>query len=237
MWTSENRAQYERSEQRDPSDLRDDEGVRLVELIPAAKTGGRPCTTDMREFLNAVLYLLRTGCSRRQLPKDFPPWKSVYRILRDFQERGTWEQVHDALHKAVREAEGKEAAPTAVIVDSQSVKCGGQKGGIAATMPARKSGAASGTSSSTPSARSPPSSSMGRYPGSRGERGWSCRFSAPASLSFKRCLPMAAIPATSLPLMSFRCIAVGWKSSNAQIQPRVSLSCPNAGSSSAPSDG
>ena len=71
----------------------------------------------------------------------------MYRILRDFQERGTWEQVHDALHKAVREAEGKEAAPTAVIVDSQSVKCGGQKGGIAATMPARKSGAASGTSS------------------------------------------------------------------------------------------
>lgn len=152
MWTSENRAQYERSEQRYPSDLRDDEWARMAELIPAAKTGGRPRTTDMREFFNAVLYLLRTGCSWRQLPKDFPPWKSVYRILREFQKCGTWEQVHDVLHKAVREQEGKEAAPTAVIIDSQSVKCGGQKGGIAATMLARKSGAESATSLSIPSA-------------------------------------------------------------------------------------
>ncbi|WP_428846070.1 transposase [Magnetospirillum sulfuroxidans] len=89
MWTSENRSRYERSEQRYPSDLRDDEWARITALIPAARAGGRPRTTDMREFLNAVLYLLRTGCSWRQLPKDFPPWKSVYRILRQFQERCT----------------------------------------------------------------------------------------------------------------------------------------------------
>ena len=150
MWSRKTRPNYERPGQRYPSDLRDEEWTRISELIPAAKTGGRPRTTDMREFLNAVLYLLRTGCSWRQLPKDLPPWKSVYRILRDFQERGVWEQIHDALNKAVRELEGKEASPTAVIIDSQSVKCGGTKGGIAATMLARKSGAASATSSLIP---------------------------------------------------------------------------------------
>src|SRR5579863_9927681 len=131
MWTAKTRRDYERGDQRYPSDLTEAEYALIAPSVPLAKTGGRPRTTDMRECLNGVMYVLRTGCSWRQLPKNFPPWKTVYRIFRAWQTDGTREQLHDALHKATREAEGREAAPTAVIVDAQSTKCGGQKGGHA----------------------------------------------------------------------------------------------------------
>jgi len=83
MWTKEHRDTYKRVADRYPSDLTDEEWARLEPLIPPPKPGGRPRKTDMRSAINAILYLLRTGCPWRYLPKgDFPPRSTVYNIFR-----------------------------------------------------------------------------------------------------------------------------------------------------------
>ena len=136
------------SPQRYPSDLTDQEWTILASLIPAAKPGGRPRTVDMREVINALLYVDRTGCQWRALPHDFPPWSTVWTYFRTWRNDGTWERIHTALREAVRVKQGREPTPSAAIIDSQSVKTS-QKGGGAATTGAKRSKAASGTSSST----------------------------------------------------------------------------------------
>ena len=142
MWTSENRWQYERKGQRYPSDLTDAEWALVAPHIRPGKRGGRPRTTDMREVANAILYLLGTGCQWRALPKDFPPRTTVFEYLDLWEWDGTLARVHHALFVATREQAGKEASPTAAIIDSQSVK-GAEKGGRGSTrramMPGRKS--------------------------------------------------------------------------------------------------
>jgi putative transposase len=107
-----------------PSDLRDAEWARLRPLIPEASPGGRPRKTDdMRAAMNAILYLLRTGCRWRYLPPDaFPPRSTVYNIFRKFQRDGVWEAIWAELHMALREQLGREASPSAAVLDSQSVK-------------------------------------------------------------------------------------------------------------------
>lgn len=120
-----------------PSDLTDAQWAVLEPLIPPAKPGGRPRTVDVREVLNGLNYLLRTGCAWRYLPHDLPPWGTVHSYLWRWQHAGVWETIHDALRTQVREAVGKEESPSAAIVDSQSVKTT-EKGGPAALMPARK---------------------------------------------------------------------------------------------------
>ena len=132
-----------------PSDLTDAQWALLQPLIPPAKPGGRPRSVDMREIVNAILYLLRTGCAWRLLPHDLPRWSTVYHYLRQFRRAGVWQQIHDALRDQLRRQEGREASPSAAILDSQSVKTT-EKGGLGATMPARKSTGANATSSSTP---------------------------------------------------------------------------------------
>src|SRR5580698_2968477 len=98
-------------------------GRRLGPLIPAAKPGGRPRKTDMRAAMNAIFYLLRTGCPWRYLPPGlFPPRSTVYNIFRQFQRDGVWERIWEELHMALREALDREASPTAAILDSQSLK-------------------------------------------------------------------------------------------------------------------
>ena len=114
-----------------PSDLTDEQWELLSPLLPAAKPGGRPRTVELREILNAILYVLRTGCAWRTLPHDLPPWQTVYKYFRGFSEDGTWERVHDAMRPNVREGEGRSAMPTAAIIDSQSVKTT-EKGGLVA---------------------------------------------------------------------------------------------------------
>ena len=111
-----------------PSDLTDIEWLILEPLIPPAKPGGRRREVDIREVLNAIFYLLRSGCSWRMMPHDFPPWQTVYGYFRTWRKDGIWAQINDALRESVREQAGREAAPSAAIVDSQSVKTTETKG-------------------------------------------------------------------------------------------------------------
>src|SRR6202040_4447331 len=123
MWTQAHRATYKQSGTALPSDLSDAQWERLEPLIPAAKPGGRPRKTDMRAAMNAIFYLLRTGWPWRYLPRDsFPPRSTVYNIFRKFQRDGVWEAISAELHMALRERMGREASPSAAVLDSQSVK-------------------------------------------------------------------------------------------------------------------
>lgn len=134
-----------------PSDLTDQEWALVEPLLPAAKPAGRPRTTDLREVLNALFYLDRTGCQWRALPKDFPPWSTVWSYFRQWRNDGTWQRLHTALREQVRVKGGREPTPSAAIIDSQSVKTS-QKGGSAAMTGARRSKGASATCWSTPPA-------------------------------------------------------------------------------------
>jgi len=151
MWTKDNRRLYDRNGLRYPSDLTDEEWALVEPLIPPAKRGGRQRTVNVREVLNGIFYVLMTGCQWRALPRDLPPRSTVHEYLGLWEWDGTLARLHHALFVEVRELSGKEASPTAAIIDSQSVK-GAEKGGPRLTRRAmtraRKSKAKSGTSSS-----------------------------------------------------------------------------------------
>lgn len=104
------------------SDLTDAQWQRLEPLLPAARPGGRPRTTSLREVLNAIFYFLRAGCTWRDLPGDLPPWGTVWTYFRNWRDGGILEQVHDTLRGQVRTAAGKDVDPSAGSLDSQSVK-------------------------------------------------------------------------------------------------------------------
>jgi transposase len=123
MWTDADRNTYRQVGNRLPSDLTDPEWDRLAPLIPPAKPGGRPRKTDMRSAINAIFYLLRTGCPWRYLPHGvFPPRSTVYNIFRAFQREGVWEAIWEELRAALRERLGREASPSAGVIDSQSLQ-------------------------------------------------------------------------------------------------------------------
>jgi transposase len=128
-----------------PTDLTDRQFARLAPHLPRAKPGGRPRSADLREVVNAILYVLRNGITWRALPHDFPPWQTVYHYFRAWRADGTWERIHDAVRGEVRRADGRAVSPSAAILDSQSVKTT-EKGGHAGMMPAKRSPAASGIS-------------------------------------------------------------------------------------------
>ena len=115
-----------------PSDLSDQEWAILAPLIPAAKPGGKPRTTDMREVLNAIFYVNKSGGQWRMLPHEFPKWQTVYYYYNTWRKAGLWGQWNALLRERVRKAAGREASPSAAILDSQSVKTT-QKGGHAAS--------------------------------------------------------------------------------------------------------
>jgi transposase len=141
MWTAENRGRYARKGLRYPSDTTDSEWAIIAGMIPPAKRGGRKREVDTREVVNALLYVLETGCPWGHLPKDLPPKSTVYDYFDLWAWDGTLQRIHDALYIALREKEGREASPTAAIVDSQSVRSmpkGGSGSIRLATMRARR---------------------------------------------------------------------------------------------------
>lgn len=121
-----------------PSDLTDNQWSLLETLVPKPKPGGRPPTYPRREILNAILYILRTGSSWRQMPHDLPPWLLVYLYFRAWRHDGTWDRIHNKLRGDLRVAEGRHRQPSAAILDSQSIKTT-EKGGSMDMTPARKS--------------------------------------------------------------------------------------------------
>ena len=155
MWKPEHRRACDRRGLRYPSDLIDAEWMLVQPLIRPAKRGGRPRTVNVREVLNAIFYVLSTGCQWTALPKDLPPRSTVWDYLDRWDWDGTLERIHHALYVEVREPAGREASPTLAIIDAQSAK-GAQKGAPRSTRPAttraRRCSGASGMSSSTPSA-------------------------------------------------------------------------------------
>src|SRR3712207_5558374 len=100
--------------------LSDDQYRLIAPLIPPAKPGGRPCTTDMRRLLDGLFYVVRTGCQWRHLPPPpaFPPWPTVYGYFRTFLAAGVWESVRHHLVAMLREGGGREASPTAAVIDT-----------------------------------------------------------------------------------------------------------------------
>jgi transposase len=128
MWTAENRARYDRDSLRYPSDLTEEEWAHVKPLIPAAKKGGNKRTVDIRQVLNGIMYVLSTGCQWRYIPKDLPPRGTVYDYFNLWIYDGTLDRIHNVLYEKCREKAGRNAEPSACIIDSQSVKSA-EKGG------------------------------------------------------------------------------------------------------------
>ena len=152
MWTADHRRAADRRGLRYPSDLTDAEWELARPFIRPAKRGGRPRSVDVREVLNAIFYVLSTGCQWNAIPSDFPPRSTVWDYLDLWEWDGTIARLHDALYVESRERAGRDASPTTAILDAQSAR-GAVKGGARlirpASTPGRRSSAANATSSST----------------------------------------------------------------------------------------
>jgi putative transposase len=125
MWTRQTRrhaARIERKLKRYPSDLTDQEWSHIAPLLPKPAKRGRRRTVDLREVINAIAYLVRAGCGWRMLPTHFPPWETVYWWFRRFVRLLLFRTIHDVALMRDRERVGREASPSAGVIDSQSVK-------------------------------------------------------------------------------------------------------------------
>ncbi len=105
-----------------PTDITDQQWQILAPLIPPPKTGGRPRSVEIREVINAIFYILASGCAWRLMPHDFPPWQTVYYYFRNWRREGQWPSINQTLREKIRLSVEKEATPSAAIIDSQSVK-------------------------------------------------------------------------------------------------------------------
>ncbi len=125
MWTEQSRgrmAKIAKKTKRYPSDLTDEEWEQIGPLMPKPGRRGRPREVDFREVINAVRYLVRSGCGWRMLPIHFGPWQTVYGWFRELARRFLFQTIHDVALMLDRERAGREASPTAGVIDSQSVK-------------------------------------------------------------------------------------------------------------------
>lgn len=128
-WTKAARREYARRCQRYASDTTDDEWAWIAPYMPPPRPVGRPRTTNLREVMNAILYIATTGCQWVQLPKEFPPYSTVQRYFYDWRDSGLLDTIRLHLVMETRELEGREASPTAGVIDSQTVKAT-ESGGI-----------------------------------------------------------------------------------------------------------
>jgi len=122
MWTPTTREHYSRRTTRYHSDLTDEEWLVIKPYLPPPKPTGRPRSWPMREIINAIFYVLRGGIAWRLLPTDFPPWATVYRWFAAWRDGCLFERINHALVIVDRERSGREASPSAGVIDSQSVK-------------------------------------------------------------------------------------------------------------------
>jgi transposase len=130
-WTEITRPKYRRDGLRYASDTTEKEWAIIAPHLPAKSRRGRPRTTDLRAVVNAIFYIAQTGCQWRLLPKDFPPFTTVQGYFYQWRDEGRWRAINHELVMRAREALGREASPTAGVIDSQSVKtceAGGPRG-------------------------------------------------------------------------------------------------------------
>ena len=132
-----------------PSDLTDVQWAKLEPLLwersRGRHGGGRPRKHELRRVADAMLYVVKTGCQWRQLPVNFPPWKTVHEQFRAWRDSGLWERIGKTLREQGRQAKGRNATPSVAIIDSQTAKTA-LKGGGEAMTPAKRSRAASAIS-------------------------------------------------------------------------------------------
>jgi len=131
MWTPAIREKYSRNASRYQSDVTDKEWRVIEPLLPGPRTRGRPRGWPLREIINAIFYVMRSGCPWRLIPVDLPPWSTVYRWFAAWRDACVFERINYTLVMADRESIGREASPSAAIIDSQSVKtteAGGPRG-------------------------------------------------------------------------------------------------------------
>lgn len=124
VWKPDTRREYARTRSGYASHVTDREWAILLPILPLPFKRGRPRKTDLRMIIDAIFYLLQSGCQWDMLPKDFPPWQTVYRYFRAWRCDGTWSRVHDVLYVRCRDLDGKEHSPSVAIIDAQSCKTG-----------------------------------------------------------------------------------------------------------------
>ncbi|ABE64665.1 hypothetical protein Nham_3993 [Nitrobacter hamburgensis X14] len=129
MWTAEHRRAADRRGLRYPSDLIEAEWALVAPFVPPARRGGRKREVNVREVINAIFYVLSTGCQWNALPKDLPPKSTAHDYFILLDRDGALQRIHEALYLMARELAGREASPTAAIIDSQSAKAA-QKGAL-----------------------------------------------------------------------------------------------------------